>query len=43
MSDRQEAVMLLSYAINKHKAWPFETESSIMAYNDVLELYNKWT
>lgn len=43
MSDRQEAVMLLSYAINKYKAWPYHTIPATEGYNEVVELYKKWT
>lgn len=43
MSDRQEAVMLLSYAMNKYKAWPFHTDPETEGYNEVVQLYNDWT
>ncbi|NCB00895.1 MAG: hypothetical protein EOM67_01860 [Spirochaetia bacterium] len=42
MDDRQEAVMLLQYAINKYKAWPIHTRGDDRAYQEILDLLSKW-
>lgn len=42
MDDRQEAVMLLQYGINKYNAWPIHTRGDKRTYAEVKELLEKW-
>lgn len=43
MSDRQEAVMLLNYAIAKFNVWPYHTQSEIEAIEEINNLKSQWT
>ena len=43
MSDRQEAVMLLNYAIAKFNVWPYHTHSEIEAIEEINNLKSQWT
>ncbi len=43
MSDRQEAVMLLNYAIAKYNAWPTHNESEVEAIEEIKALKSQWT
>lgn len=42
MDDRQEAVMLLQYGINKHNAWPIHTRADMRTFDEVKELLQNW-
>lgn len=43
MSDRQEAAMLLNYAIAKYNAWPYHTDAEKESIEEVKQLLSKWT
>lgn len=43
MSDRQEAVMLLNYAIAKYNAWPSHNASEDEAIEEIKALKSQWT
>jgi len=43
MSDRQEAVMLLNYAIAKFSVWPYHSESEQKAIIEIQDLKSQWT
>lgn len=43
MSDRQEAVMVLNYAIAKFNVWPYHTEGEKEAIEEVKILKSQWT
>ena len=43
ISDRQEAVMLLNYAIAKYNAWPTHTDGETEAIEEIKVLKDKWT
>ncbi len=43
MSDRQEAVMLLNYAIAKFNVWPTHSESEELAIEEIKILKSQWT
>ncbi|MGD1822353.1 MAG: hypothetical protein ACPKM0_06270 [Pleomorphochaeta sp.] len=43
MSDRQEAVMLLNYAIAKYNAWPYHTDGESEAIEEIKTLKSQWT
>ncbi len=43
MSDRQEAVMLLNYAIAKFNVYSYHTDSAIEAIDEVKKLKSQWT
>jgi hypothetical protein len=43
MSDRQEAVMLLNYAIAKFNVWPSHSESEELAIEEIKTLKSQWT
>ena len=42
MDDRQEAVMLLQYAINKYNAWPIHTRADKRSLEEIKELLRNW-
>lgn len=43
MSDRQEAVMLLNYAIAKYNAWPTHNKSEDESIEEIKALKSQWT
>jgi hypothetical protein len=43
MSDRQEAVMLLNYAVAKYNVWPQHTDEEDKSIAEVKELISQWT
>ena len=43
ISDRQEAVMLLNYAIAKYNVWPTHTDGENEAIEEIKGLKDKWT
>jgi tetratricopeptide (TPR) repeat protein len=43
MSDRQEAVMLLNYAVAKYNVWPTHTAKEIESIAEIKDLISKWT
>ena len=42
MSDRQEAILLLRYAVAKYDAWPNHTRSDKRSIEEIQELLSKW-
>lgn len=42
MSDQQEAVMLLKFAVAKYDVWPFHTRADKRTYNDIQTLLQQW-
>ena len=42
MSDRQEAQMVLAYAIAKYEVWPFHSRSDKRNYDDMKALMQEW-
>lgn len=43
MTDRQEAVMLLNYAIAKYSVWPYNSKSEQEAIIEIKDLKSQWT
>lgn len=43
MTDRQEAVMLLNYAIAKYSVWPYHSKSEQEAIIEIKDLKSQWT
>lgn len=42
MSDRQEAQMLLAYAVAKYDVWPFHSRADKRTYNEIQSLLKEW-
>jgi hypothetical protein len=42
MSDRQEAVMLLQYAVNTYAIRPFHSRSDMRNYDEIQSLLKDW-
>ncbi|MDD3366582.1 MAG: hypothetical protein PHS67_04895 [Sphaerochaetaceae bacterium] len=42
MSDRQEAQMLLAYAVAKYDVWPFHSRADQRNYNEIQSLLKSW-
>ena len=42
MSDRQEAVMVLQYALSKYDVWPFHSRADKRNHDEILALLKEW-
>lgn len=42
MSDRQEAIMLLKYAVAKYDVWPFHSRADKRTYQDIQAMLGEW-
>lgn len=42
MTDRQEAVMVLKYAVAKYEAWPFHSRADKRTYEDIKAMLAEW-
>jgi hypothetical protein len=42
MSDRQEATLLLQYALAKYDAWPFHTRGDMRNHDEIKDLLKDW-
>jgi hypothetical protein len=42
MSDRQEAIMLLQYALAKYDVWPFHSRADKRNHEEITSLLKEW-